>query len=114
VANTLNLYLNGAVGFIDWLDWTFASFARRLPHACDHNGNDNTHYRANERAPEVHKHDIVVERQTEFTVVQRQEVENSSHKTCNGCTDCQPFGPRWEWTWARAFEQHESGKRGWE
>jgi len=31
VANTLNLYRNGAVGFIEWLDFVVSHFRGRLP-----------------------------------------------------------------------------------
>ena len=112
MANTLKLYRNGAVGFIDWLDRTLATFARGLPHAGNHNRNDNTHYDADNYTPRPHEHNVVVGRQTEFTIVRQQEVESSSSKTRNSCTDGQPFCPRRER--GRASEQHESGKRGWE
>ncbi len=42
MANTLNSFRNGAVGFIDWLDLRCAMISLRLYGACQRNGNHNT------------------------------------------------------------------------
>ena len=91
MANTLKLHRHGAVGFIDWLDRMLPTFARLRSPACDYNGNDNTYYEANKCALQPHEHNVAVGRQTQFTVVWKQEPESSSNKTGNGRTYRSPF-----------------------
>src|SRR5207245_6826330 len=91
---------------------TLATFASLRAPACDYNGNDNTNYDADKCPLKPHEHDVVVGRQTEFTVVWQQEPESSRNKAGDGRTYRQPFCPRRERR--RASEQHESCKREWE